>query len=106
MHLQRTRRGSSRKQRGRGCLSSAFNVVVSLPDKQASNSQAESCPRQIELDDRPDPDAAKGRGLLQDREVAILVRDMDQEAACGDAGREEYELSQGILEAGRDERGR
>ena len=94
------------KHHRRGCLSSDFNIVVSLPDKQTRNNQAKSCPSQVELDDGPDPKAAEGRGLLQNRQVAVLVGDMYQGAACDDARREEYDLSEGILEAGGDERGR
>lgn len=63
------------------------------PDKSARNTQAEDCREQFQLDHRPKPQAAHGRCLFHDREIAIVVANVDEIASCHDAHDRENTLT-------------
>lgn len=79
----------------------SLHRIPPLPHKRPRDRQARHRPPQVHLDDGPQPQTADGRRLLHDGQVALLVADVDQEAARGAAGGEEDGLTEGRLVAQR-----
>lgn len=75
------------------------NSISSLPEEEARQSKTDDGQAKVQLDDRPDPEAPEGRGLLQDSNIAIFVCDVDQVAPGDGSHRKEYRLSGVVLEA-------
>lgn len=75
------------------------NSITSLPEEQARRSKTSHSQTKIELNDGPDPETPERRGLLQDSNIAKLVRDVNQIASCGRSHRKEYGLSGMVLKA-------
>lgn len=57
------------------CLS--LDLVPHVLHVPAGNRQTRHRPRQVQLNHGPDPQAANGRRLFKDRNVAVLVGDVD-----------------------------
>ena len=84
-------------------LSRPSNRVIIPLQKYNTQSQTPKRPTKIQLNDRPYPEYAERRCLLQDRVVGIHVRNLDEVAACCHAHGEEEDFYEGWWEGGRED---
>jgi hypothetical protein len=77
--------------------STSFDTVSLLPKKRRRPRETEYSPEKVQLNDRPHPEATKGRRLFHDGHVTGRIGDVDQVGTGKYARGEKYGLSEGRL---------